>query len=121
MSESTPPLSPSEPFLRWLEGHSGLVTLPFDVHVDPLGGGGATLLAEPPVDFEIDDTAMSVGLQDQLRGLCPGQADCRVWLRGSYGELEPVEGLEAEGPVFAPRAVLGAFEGAPGQAPPHEE
>lgn len=118
MSESIPPLSPSEPFLRWLQANPALVSLPFEVLVDPLGIEGATLLAEPPVDFEIDDTAMSVGLQDQLRSLCPGQSRCRVWLRGTYGELEPVEGLEAEGPVFAPRQVLGVIEGRPGAAPP---
>ena len=115
-----PPLSPSDSLLQWLEGHVGLVSLPFEVQVDPLGIEGATLLAEPPVAFEIDDTAMSVSLPDQLRGLLPEETRYRVWLRGTFGELEPVEGLEAEGPVFAPQAVLGLIEGEPGPAPQHE-
>jgi len=50
-------------------------------------------LAEPGAEallLDLDDTAMSVGLMDDLRAACPEGDRCAVWVEARWGALVPM-------------------------------
>ena len=117
MSEA-PALSPSAELLSWLEAHADTpVILPFSVRRQILGLDGGDLVAEPAVDFKLDDSMMGVGLMERLLDVCSDlDVPCVVWLEGTFGEVMPLPGFEAEGPAFAVIRMHGLVEGTPTHA-----
>lgn len=82
-------LSDDAALLAWLEASDGKalrlpVALTFDdeyrlaIQTAQVGG----------VALKLDDTAMGVGVLDQVRTLCPkGEPGCTVWLEGTWGSV----------------------------------
>ncbi len=110
-----PPLSPSGPFMAWLQTQQTTLSLPVRIEISPLGIEASTLIAEPPVPLNLDTGAMGVDLPTRLQDHCAGEAVCSVWLKGRYGPLV-ADGLGLTGHTFSVYEVTGPVVDAPTQA-----
>ena len=131
------PLADAGALLAWLEGSGGkALRLPVAMTFDDEYRLAIQTAHVGGVPLKLDDTAMSVALLDQVRGLCPpGQPGCTIWLEGTWGSvlqgvsMPSLPGPDLEGPdipgpsipgaagptrhPFAVRKVGGLVEGAP--------
>ena len=123
VSQNGPPLANPAAVLAWFEGpgKAARVRIPVVLTPDPLGLPPAFLGATPgpapanALHLKLDDTGLSVGLADRMRGDCPFDVPCAIWVEGTWGAVlsggpslpgfdEP--GLDEPGPTPHPFRVM---------------
>jgi hypothetical protein len=82
-------LSDGAALLAWLEASDGkALRLPVAITFDDEYRLAIQTAQVGGVALKLDDTAMGVGVLDQVRTLCPaGQPGCTVWLEGTWGSV----------------------------------